>query len=75
MDTRTIEVLVGDRWEPCNFEDLNTGWVFRLRESTGEIVENADGDTVFEATEVAYESDGIMRVSCVPVDITKRVVQ
>lgn len=75
MDTRTVEVLVGDRWEPCNFEDLNTGWVFRLRESTGEIVENAAECTVFEATEAAYESDGIMRVNCVSVDLTKRVMQ
>ncbi len=63
-DTRKVEIMVaGVGWAEIDFMQLVEGDMFRLFESTGEIVMDDFGRTVFTATCDAYEHDGIGSIS------------
>jgi hypothetical protein len=62
-DQRRVQKLINSQWEDINFEDIKTGDIFRLFESTGEPVIGNKNDTEFEAINDAYiNQDGIYQV-------------
>lgn len=57
MDMRTIQILENEKWIDINFEDLKTGDVFRMFESTGEPVVGDKGLDKWRVISTPYTTD------------------
>ena len=53
---RTVERLINEDWHVCRMSELNKGDIFRLREPTGELVNDSKGDQIWIATSAPYQT-------------------